>query len=294
MNSSHGETTPRVGVVTVSFGSEKVLPAFLASVVTAISQPYCLVIADNRPEPNGAVEALAAEHSGRYVAIPTNPGYGGAMNRAVAVLPASVEWVLVSNPDVVLEPQSIDRLLLAADEDDRIGAVGPAILTPTGDVYPSARRVPSVRTGVGHALFYNLWPNNVWSRSYLSGLEIHDRDAGWLSGACFLVRRSAFDALGGFDERYFMYFEDVDLGDRLAKAGYRNVYRPEARVLHTGAHSTGEASDRMLQAHHRSASRFLSNKYSGFWLWPVRVALKVGLAVRAWLEGRRARYHRGD
>jgi N-acetylglucosaminyl-diphospho-decaprenol L-rhamnosyltransferase len=292
MDSSR-EPNPRIGVATVSFGSEDVLPGFLDSVKGASLAPLQVVIADNKPSAD-VVASLAREQDARYLKLPSNPGYGGAMNRAVAALDSSVEWVLISNPDVVLGEGSIDILVGAAEEDPRIAAVGPAILTANGDIYPSARRVPSIRTGVGHALFYNLWPNNMWSRAYFSEFDSEPRDAGWLSGACLLVRRSAFEKIGGFDEGFFMYFEDVDLGDRLAKAGYRNVYRPQAQVTHSGAHSTDGASELMLKAHHASASRFLSRKYSGLWLWPVRVALKLGLSVRAAIESRRARYRRNN
>jgi N-acetylglucosaminyl-diphospho-decaprenol L-rhamnosyltransferase len=104
-----------------------------------------------------------------------------------------------------------------------------------------------------------------------------------------LVRRAVFDAIGGFDEGYFMYFEDVDLGYRLGQAGYRNVYEPSAVVVHTGAHSTKSSaeSERMISAHHDSARRFLNRKYRGWWLWPVRVTLTIGLALRSALVRRR-------
>jgi N-acetylglucosaminyl-diphospho-decaprenol L-rhamnosyltransferase len=212
-----------------------------------------------------------------------NPGYGGAVNAGVKALPESVEWVLISNPDVVLGTGSIDALRSAAAADDAIAAVGPAVLNPDGSVYPSARAVPSLRTGVGHALFANLWQRNPWTLAYRRETDPSDetRDAGWLSGSCLLVRRSAFDRVGGFDEGYFMYFEDVDLGFRLARDGFRNVYEPAARVTHAGAHSTGGESARMVVAHHDSARRFLSKKYAGWWLWPVRVTLAIGLALRS-------------
>ncbi|HEY0258759.1 MAG TPA: glycosyltransferase family 2 protein [Lacisediminihabitans sp.] len=280
---------PLVGVVTVSFDSREVLCDFADSVQKATTMPFQLVIADNKPVAGSSVADIADAHGADYLALPSNPGYGAAMNRAVSTLPPTVRWVLISNPDVVLGEGSIDLLVRAAESDERIGSVGPAIITPDGNIYPSARRVPSLRTGVGHALFYNLWPNNVWSRAYLSELDVEPRDAGWLSGACLLVNRDAFTRIGGFDEGYFMYFEDVDLGDRFAKAGFRNVYHPQSRVLHTGAHSTGTESERMLREHHRSASRFLSRKYSGVWLWPVRAALKVGLKVRSMIEARHGR-----
>src|SRR5690606_17794439 len=109
---------------------------------------------------------LAESHGAVYLPIGSNRGYGGAVNAAVATLSADVRWVLVSNPDVVLQPGAIDELIAAAEADQRIGSAGPSILTAEGTVYPSARAIPSLRTGVGHALFVNLWAGNPWTRAY--------------------------------------------------------------------------------------------------------------------------------
>lgn len=277
------DTRPRVAIVTVSFGSGDVLAGFLDSVGRASASEPLVVVADNKPIGESAVAAQAEAFGAAYLPLKANAGYGGAMNAAVAMLPPSVEWVLISNPDVVLGEGSIDALVRAGDADRSIGAVGPAILTAEGAIYPSARSVPSLRTGVGHALFANLWVENPWSRAYRRDADETPatRDAGWLSGACLLVRRSAFDSLGGFDPGFFMYFEDVDLGYRLGAAGFRNLYEPSAKVTHTGAHSTGAESGRMIIAHHDSARRFLGKKYPGPLLWPVRFALAAGLRVRS-------------
>jgi N-acetylglucosaminyl-diphospho-decaprenol L-rhamnosyltransferase len=224
--------------------------------------------------------------------MPRNLGYGSAMNAAIETMPQTVAWVLISNPDVVLTPGVLDELVRAGESDDRIGAVGPAVRNADGTVYPSARAIPSLRTGVGHALFSNLWAANPWTTAYLrdSQGELAARDAGWLSGSCVLVRRSVFAEVGGFDRRFFMYFEDVDLGNRIGKAGYRNRYWPDASITHSGAHSTtGDTSDAMIRAHHTSARKFLATKYPGVLLWPVRVTLTVGLAVRSFLVRRRAK-----
>ena len=279
---------PRVALLTVSYGSEDVLGEFLKSVPEASSQPLEVVIADNKPESNGPVEELAAKSDAAWVPLPRNLGYGGAINATAANLPPSVDWILVSNPDVSLRPGVIDLLVAAGDEDASIGTVGPAILTAEGEVYPSARAVPSLRTGVGHALFTNLWAENPWSRRYRNEHEqvLERRNVGWLSGACVLVRKTVFDQLNGFDSGYFMYFEDVDLGYRVGKAGYRNLYEPAAVVVHTGAHSTTTDSARMIRAHHDSAIRFLDRKYAGPWMWPVRVALRTGLGIRSWIVRR--------
>lgn len=279
---------PAVGVVTVAYRSNDVLPGFLRSVREASIHPLATVIVDNLPGEGSLAASLAEEVGARYIERPDNPGYGGAVNAGIAVLPDSVRWVLISNPDVELGRGAIDALAAIGESDERIAAVGPAVLNADGTVYPSARAVPSLRTGVGHALFVNLWHTNPWTRRYLHDSEAGGgrRDTGWLSGACLLVRRTAFDEVGGFDEDFFMYFEDVDLGYRLGRAGYRNVYDPLTAVTHTGAHSTTGESARMIAAHHASARRFLAKKYAGWHLWPVRAALSAGLSVRSALMRR--------
>ncbi|MBD8139236.1 glycosyltransferase family 2 protein [Frigoribacterium sp. CFBP 13605] len=277
---------PTVAIVTVSYNSGRYLSAFLASTESASAEPTRLVVADNASTDVDAARTTTEGAGGRFVEVGANRGYGTAVNRAVTHLPSSVHHVLISNPDVVLAPGVVDVLLDTLRSGDDIAAVGPAIVEADGEPYPSARQIPSLRTGLGHALFANLWPTNPWSRSYRrEGEHEARRDTGWLSGACLLVRRDVFDELGGFDERYFMYFEDVDLGYRIGLSGRRSVYEPAATVVHVGAHSTRESSDAMRREHHRSAYRFLASKYRAWYLWPVRAALRVALEARFRLGG---------
>ena len=274
-----------IAVITVSHGSDDVLRPFLASVAHASMDPVTVVVVDNKPTGSAARE-IASEFGAGYL-IDQNHGYGHGINAGVASLIGQVDWILVCNPDLVFEPHSIDTLRVAGDSDSTISAVGPRILNADGSTYASARSLPSIRTGVGHALFANVWKSNPWTHRYLQdAAEPKRRDAGWLSGACLLIRQEVFDCLNGFDEGYFMYFEDVDLGLRMRQAGHRSVYEPNAMVTHTGAHSTQSDSARMLAAHHESANRFLARKYSGPLLWPVRTALAAGLAVRSRFQQR--------
>ncbi len=280
------ERADRVAVIVVAYGSDDVLPAFLGSVAVASRALLDVVVVDNRPEPGRVTAGLADAHGARYLPLPGNPGYGGAINAAARQLGTEPDWLLICNPDVVLESGSVDILLAAAQADDRIAAVGPRILDAEGRVYPSARSIPSLRTGAGHALLGRVWPTNPWTRRYRrDDTTTHPvaREAGWLSGACLLVRRTAFTAVSGFDESYFMYFEDVDLGYRLGRAGWRNRYEPAAIVRHEGGTSTAAVSEAMVRAHHRSAERFLRNRYPGAALAPIRLALGAGLRARAWL-----------
>ena len=271
-----GAAPLRVAVVTFSPGDH--LRRFLDSLETATTQPYEVVLADNGSI-DGAPEAAAATGRARLLRTGGNLGYGAASNRAIAG--AASAWVVVANPDIVWTPGSLDELLDAAGRWPRAGAVGPAVRTPDGDLYPSARARPSLGRGIGHALVGWWWPANPWTADYRRerGIPVEE-PVGWLSGSCLLLRRDAFAAVGGFDESYFMFMEDLDLGDRLAAAGWLNVYAPSAMVEHTGGHSWRRAPSRMLYHHHRSAYRYLSRRYSGLALAPLRVVIAAGLAAR--------------
>ncbi|WGD38059.1 glycosyltransferase family 2 protein [Lysinibacter sp. HNR] len=274
-------------VVTVSYGSGDVLKPFLSALREDSLPGLRVAVADNKPN-SDSVESLAATFDCAYLPLPENPGYGAAINRAVAAYGTTARWILACNPDLVISLDAVKTMLRRALSDPQIACVGPQILEPDGSVYPSARVIPSLRVGIGHALFANIWEKNPWSSKYHNESEEDSaRETGWLSGACVLIRKSIFDELDGFDEGYFMYFEDVDLGYRTGLAGYKNIYEPAATATHTGAHSTQGDSSYMLRVHHQSAARFLSKKYSGPLLWPLRAALKVGLWVRGNLTKRK-------
>lgn len=287
------QATPRPGlaatlaVVTVSYHSQEALEGLIESLGASGVMPAATIVVNNASDDRLELPALAGL---KVVAAPKNLGYGGGVNLGARALPADVEWVLITNPDVRLEADALGTLLATAASQPTAGALGPRILQPDGRTYPSARELPSLRTGIGHALFANLWLGNPWSRRYHGknrATDGHWRETGWLSGSCQLVRRAAFDEVGGFDESYFMYFEDVDLGARLGNAGWRNLYVPDAVVTHTGAHSTaGERAAAMRAEHHRSAYLYLSRKYSAWYLWPLRAGLKVALALRSRVTNR--------
>lgn len=286
--------TPRFPVVTVTYSPGEHLRRFVETLPAATARPVGLVMADNGST-DGAPEAAAAAHDfAEFLPTGGNLGYGTAINRAVTAIarrPGDFEqdFVLVVNPDVWFEPGSVDALLEAAARWPRGAAFGPRIAETDGSVYPSARSVPTLRAGIGHAVLGPVWPGNPWTRRYLDDREMGtERAAGWLSGSCLLLRREAFDALGGFDERYFMYLEDVDLGDRLGRAGWQNVYVPSAVIHHDQGHAARTAPEFTLRAHHRSAYLFQADRHPGPWRAPIRWALRAGLAARCRLAIRAA------
>lgn len=280
-------------VVTVTYSPGPHLDRFLASLGHATERSVTVVMADNGSTDGSPEAALAQYPNARLLRTGANLGYGTAVNRAVRdyvmdpANPADAgdpEFFVVANPDVVWGPGSIDILLDAARRWPRAGSLGPLIRDPDGSVYPSARHQPSLVRGGMHAVVGPVWKSNPWTAAYRQErLEPSERPVGWLSGSCLLLRREAFEAIAGFDERYFMYMEDVDLGDRLATAGWQNVYVPSAEVLHDKGHSTGRDPARNLAAHHESTYTFLADRHSRRWQAPLRWVIRAALAARAGL-----------
>ena len=285
----------RLPVITVTYSPGKHLRALLESLPGATTRPVEVVLADNGST-DGAPEKAAAEYD-HVTFFPTggNLGYGAGMNAGVRALDdanddslaggtLADDFVLLTNPDVQFHDGAIDELLACAARHPTAAAIGPRIIEADGSTYPSARALPSLVDGIGHAILADLWPANPFSARYRQGQDMEtEREAGWLSGSCLLVRREAFARVGGFDERYFMYFEDTDLGDRFARAGYSNIYCPSARISHAQGHSTEEASvsATMLRVHHQSAARYLCDRLPHWYQAPVRAVLRAGLGLRA-------------
>jgi N-acetylglucosaminyl-diphospho-decaprenol L-rhamnosyltransferase len=280
-------------VVTVTYSPGPHLGRFLASLSHATDRPVTVIMADNGSTDGSPEEALERYPNVRLLRTGGNLGYGTAVNRAVAEYLKEAdysEFFVVANPDVQWGPRAIDLLLEAAARWPRAGALGPLIRDPDGSVYPSARHQPSLVRGGMHAVVGPFWKANPWTAEYRQEKQDpSERPVGWLSGSCLLLRRAAFDEVAGFDERYFMYMEDVDLGDRLGKAGWQNVYVPSAEILHDKGHATGRDPARNLAAHHKSTYTFLADRYSRWWQAPLRGTIKAALAVRAALVVRDSR-----
>lgn len=277
-----------IAIVTVTYSPGEYLTRFLDSVPAASSAGAVVVMADNGST-DGAPEVAVAEREGvELLHTGGNIGYGAGMNAGVEALrdrraagEIDGEFVLISNPDVVFDPGSIDEMVAAARRHPTAGAVGPLIREVDGSVYPSARSIPTLGAGIGHALLAPVWKNNPFTRRYLADSVMDtERTSGWLSGSCQLLRWEAFDAVGGFDERYFMYMEDVDLGDRLARAGWQNIFTPAAEITHAKGHSAGKHPEITLPAHHDSAYRFQADRLTAWWQAPVRWVLWAGLKAR--------------
>jgi N-acetylglucosaminyl-diphospho-decaprenol L-rhamnosyltransferase len=278
-----------VAIITVSYNSSAQLADFLTSALKSVASPSQITVVDNNSADIVVTEKLTKNLGVNLLKLAKNVGYGSAANQAVQGLKKEITTLLVCNPDSELNPETVTALRNAV-QDSKVGVAGPRIYNEDGSVYPSARSIPSIRNGVGHALFANIWISNPWTKNYLSEAHLQDKtvSTGWVSGACLAVRSDLFTQVSGFDDRYFMYFEDVDLGYRLGKLGYTNLYVPEVSITHIGGESTKAIKKTMLRIHHESAMRFIEIKYKGILWAPVRLIIRLGLAFRLSLHSRKS------
>lgn len=277
----------------MSYGSRDALEPFLASLREQHGDDIPVAIVDNKPSDEGVAD-LAERFGARYVPLPQNPGYGAGMNAGARALQAASDTrfdaFFFCNPDVIFTAPAIAELATTLLHTPNAGSIGPRTLNDDGTVYPSARNIPSVGTGVGHALFGKVWPSNPWSRAYKNDADYDtQRSAGWLSGAAVMVRHDVYEQIEGWDEAYFLHFEDIDLGYRIGLAGYTNVFDPAVTIVHTGGHSLKKHSAVAERAMTASAIRFMRKRYAGALRAPVRWVVIAGLRARGALKSALAR-----
>ena len=224
-----------------------------ASEVSAAPLTWECVVLDNDSR-DGTPELVASEAPwARVVRTGANLGYAKAVNRGIAATGGAL--VLVLNPDCVWPPGAIHALAAWLGSHPRCGIAAPRILNPDGTVEYSARAYPDSFTFLfnRYSLLTRLWPGNPWSRRYLMLDWDHAsaRSVDWVSGAAMLVRRAAIDAVGGMDEAFFMFNEDVDWCRRMNDAGWSVDYVPAASVVHHIGASRGGVSNQVILERHR-------------------------------------------
>ncbi len=213
-----------------------------------------IVVVDSGSGDDCATRLAAADPDAVFVPLARNIGYGPAANAGARLTTEPV--VIISNPDLTVAPGTVTALVKALAADPRLGVIGPRIDRPDGTRYPSARSFPSLLDSLGHGFAGLVTTDNPWSRRYLRPDTDEAGPCDWVSGAFFAARRQAWEDVGGFDEGYFMFSEDVDLCWRLRKAGWGVAYEPAGVVTHLEGASRASAPYRMIVAHHRSLLRY--------------------------------------
>ncbi len=266
--------SPTISAVVVDYRAGEALAHCVASLrANGVTE---VIVVDNAETPE-SVRVLAGD-AATVVAAGVNLGYGRGVNRGAAL--ATGEYLVVSNPDIVVHEGAVAILVAHLSAHPEVGVVAPRIERPDASIYPSQRVFPNVWLAGAHALLSPVWPENPATRRYRAARV--DGTVEWVSGAFFVMRLSDFEAVGGFDERFFMFAEDMDLCWRVRERGLGIAAVNEAVVTHAEGLSRRHATRAMLVAHHVSALRFEAYHARGWrrLLVPVAaIVLGVRLAV---------------
>lgn len=270
----------RVSIVIVNYQSYTELHACLAALETGASAPTVVIDYESHETHANAVQTAFPRT--RIIRSARNEGFAAGVNRGARETRGP--YLLLLNPDSIPGPGLCDTLAAWMDANPSVGAIGPRIRNADGSVQASARRFPGFTTAIAgrSSWLTRVAPRNPLSRHNLPALDAATREpmtVDWVSGACMFVRRAAFEALGGMDEGFFLYWEDADFCRRLKHAGWQTVYYPGVTAMHAGGGSSRHAVDASLVAFHRSAYR-LFRKHASAPLRLLSPFVLAGLRVR--------------
>jgi GT2 family glycosyltransferase len=240
---------PELSVVIVNFNDRGHLSACLTSLQRAASSLSAEVILVDNHSGDGSPALLKADFPWvKLIESGENLGYPKANN--IGLSRSRGEYCLFLNTDTVMPETALASLLSVIRERPEVGAIGPALVQENGRFQVSFGGKVSFFSEIRQKLILN-----PFYRIKLRASR-KEREVGWLSGACLLVRRGAFEEAGLFDEDFFLYFEDIDLCRRLSENGFKIIFFPAVRVVHAGGASTSARRWRSRLEYRRSQLRF--------------------------------------
>ncbi len=262
-----------ITAVLVNYNDRAHLGACLTALRGELGPDGEIIVVDNASS-DGSPEFLRSSFPGvRTILNTENRGFGAANNQALAE--AQGRFVLLLNTDTVVRPGSLGRLAGTLEENPGAAGAGPALVHPDGSLQVSFGRKVSFPAQLVQKFLLNPFYKRVRRRGS------RPRPVGWLSAACLLLRRDSVREIDGFDETFFIYFEDIDLCRRLAARGGRLLFEPRAEVLHVGGASTSGQARRSRLEYRRSQLYFYSRHAPGLSLRLLRLSLRFSITVQA-------------
>lgn len=252
-----------LSITICSWNTREDLRACLASLERVRDEAQFGVIVVDNASADGSADMTAQEFPWvRLIRSETNLGFTKGHN--LAMKEANGRILMPLNSDTIVHDGALAKIVAFMGEHLDVGVLGPKLLNPDGSLQFSCRRFPTPMA----ALFRNtplgkLFPNNRYAREYLMQEWPHDepREVDWVSGAAMCIRREAYEQLGGFDETFFMFLEDVDVCYRAWQLGYKVMYFPDAVITHAIGKSTDKAANRMIRQFHKSMYLFYRKHY---------------------------------
>ena len=273
---------PGLDVVIVAYRSRDMLRECLDSLRShGPSCPMRVTVVDNASD-DGTPEMVSASYPEvDLIASPSNLGFAAATN--LGARRGDAPYLLALNPDTAVTDGALDTVLEAIAGHAEVAVAGPRLLRPDGSLDHAAKRsFPTPLSALGHFTGLGRRPGAARKLAAYRAPEVDSGPVDAVNGAFMLMRRSAFEEAGGFDEGYWMYMEDLDLSYTLAQRGWRTWYEPAATVQHVkGGTTGGERSVRLNLAFHRGMYRFYRKHYAAERSWIVNAAVYAGIAAKA-------------
>lgn len=234
-----------IAVSVVSHAQNWLVNQLLSDLAQLRTAPLQVIVTQNTADPDALDTRRAAE-----IVVNAQPkGFGANHNAAFSR--CSAPYFCVVNPDIRLNMDPFPALAQAL-QSSSAGVAGPRVCDPEGRTQDSARRFPTVLRLLGK-LFAGAWGPDY---SVERGLQ----EVDWVAGMFMLFRSDAYREVGGFDEQFFLYYEDVDICHRLGRSGRRCMFQPEASVIHD-ARRASRRDLRLMGIHAASAARYLTRRY---------------------------------
>jgi len=279
---SAATSSPRVSAVIVSFNTRELLLGCLDALHAHVRAPFETIVVDNASA-DGSAEAVRARFPAvRLIPSASNLGFSRANN--LALREARGEHVLVLNSDCEVRPGAVEAMSAVLEERPDVAVVGPRTVGADGRPQMSfGPRLTPVAEWWQRRLVRGLKEGRTDALREVASRTAREQEPDWVSASCLLARRRVLEAVGGFDESFFLYEEDVDLCLRVRAAGWRVVYTPAAEVVHHLGRSMEQAPGLAHLEYHRSHLRFY-RKHNPL---SHRVALRAWMAAgaaRAWLR----------
>jgi len=252
-----------LSIIIVNYNTEKELTICLTSIArNRLNIDYEIIIVDNGSD-RASLKKIERSFDIRIVQNLKNVGFARAVNQGI--YRSKGEYILILNPDTIVEETTIQTLLDYIRTKKDAGCVGPQIFYSDGRHQPSLRRFPTfVRVFFGRqSVFRRFFPQNPITRSYFY-LDIDYRNVqkvDWVTGACFMTRKSVLDKVGLFDERFFLYVEDADFCYRLNQSNYAVYYVPDAKIVHTFGSATNRFWQHSIISHNVGMLKFFEKHY---------------------------------
>jgi N-acetylglucosaminyl-diphospho-decaprenol L-rhamnosyltransferase len=268
-------------VVIVSFNSRELLRACLESLRAHPPAAAMNVIVVDNASSDGSPEMVATDFPEvRLHPSPRNLGFAAATNLGARL--GGAPFLLALNPDTRVTAGALDRVLDVMESRPPVAVAGPRLVREDGSLDHAARRsFPTPLSALGH--FSGLGRREGAPRALAAyrAPEVESGPVDAVNGAFMLMRRPVFERLGGFDEGYWMYMEDLDLCYRVAEAGLQTWYEPSATVMHVkGGTTGGSRSPRLTLAFHSGMFRFYRAHYAPRRSWPQNVVVYAGIAAK--------------